>query len=213
MKKILLSLACLCSLSFANEIDALKAENEMLKEKIKELENVKNSPKNPNDNFYDDVFIDFNKIHKEHEKAMKELNEIANQQMQNQKDLDIKNDFFSSQSTTSRYFQTGDIISTVKQNVYIKNTDNSSKIEFKTYNAQTNQDIKIKDIIKDENEFMDFLKKLHKNNDLSGIILDNFYLDSYGFTFCSNDMKQNIIVSYEDIKPYLKEEFIKLIWE
>ncbi|MBT0879527.1 hypothetical protein KJQ97_08835 [Campylobacter sp. 2018MI01] len=191
MKKILISLFCIGALnaSSISEIEKLKQENEILKQRIDALENKFYDP-------FDDFFKSFDAINKQHIKALNEIKKSMED--------DFKN--YKSNSNYSSYFQINNIISYMKQTSQNIDNKTNSKIEIKTYNENTKKEYLLKDIIKDFDTFKVYFnsKNLDKN-----IELDKFYISSNGFVFLSKDLKNQIIINFEDMKIYLKDEFLK----
>ena len=191
MKKILISLFCIGALnaSSISEIEKLKQENEILKQKIDALENKLYDP-------FDDFFKSFDAINKQHIKALNEIKKSMED--------DFKN--YKSNSNYSSYFQINNIISYMKQTSQNIDNKTNSKLEIKTYNENTKKEYLLKDIIKDFDTFKVYFnsKNLDKN-----IELDKFYISSNGFVFLSKDFKNQIIINFKDMKIYLKDEFLK----
>lgn len=194
MKKLLISIFCVASLgaNSLSEIDKLKLENEILKQR---LDAIENKMINPMDNF----FKDFDKINEQHIKAMNNL----------YKQMHDEFNHYKSNSNYASYFQSNEVISYIKENKETKDNKSSSKIEIKTYNDKSKKEYLLKDILKDFDIFRVYLNS--KNQDFSNEKLEKFYISSYGFVFLSNDYKKSSEISFTDMKDYLKDDFLKAL--
>lgn len=204
MKKIVFSLFCICGLNATTKDISL--EEQILDYHIKNIEKINQEIE---ESFNDDVFINFDRIEQAHKQVLEQFDDFAIKQLEKSKNND-KNEFYLSNQNAEKIYKINDIISSVRQYFQTKNNKATKQTIFKTINNTTNQELKLDDMIKNRQQLQDFLSQ---TNDLSGIILDNFYLDSYGFVFCSDDLLKTQQISYDEIKPYLKEEIIKLIWD
>lgn len=194
MKKLLISIFCVASLgaNSLSEIDKLKLENEILKQRLDAIESKINTP-------MDNFFKDFNEINKQHIKAMNSL----------YKQMQDGLDNYKSNSNYASYFQSNEIISYIKESSQNINEQKSSKIEIKTYNEKSKKEYLLKDILKDFDTFKTYFNS--KNPDLSEEKLDKYYINSYGFVFLFNDFTKSAKLSFDDMKDYLKDDFIKLL--
>lgn len=204
MKKIVFSLFCICGLSATTQDISL--EEQILDHHMKNIEKINQEIE---ESFNDDVFMDFDRIEQAHKQVLEQFDDFAIKQLEKSKNND-KNEFYLSNQNTEKIYKINDITSSVRQHFQTNNNKATKQTIFKTINNTTNQELKLDDMVKNRQQLQDFLSQ---TNDLSGIILDNFYLDSYGFVFCSDDLLKTQQISYDEIKPYLKEEIIKLIWD
>lgn len=196
MKKILMSLICFGAL-FANsndEIEKLKQENMILKQRLDNLENRFNHP-------LASFFDDFDSMHERHLQTMQKLNEII------QKELSYAEQNANLNKNFSSFFKSGDVISQVKQKIVKNDSENTTKTEFKTYNVKNEKEYKLSDVIKDFDTFSVYLKS--KFPELSEIKFDNFYISNDGFTFSTKDLIEKVKLSFDDVKNYLKDDFLK----
>ena len=203
MKKTLILLVYICLSNASTEIDELKQENMMLKSRIMALEEMQNKP-------YDDVFIDFNRVQKEHEKAIKEIDSLMQEQFKNNtQNIISKRGFHKANRSFTSFFQSGDISSSMSQRMEISNGEKVIKNDFKVYNNKTEQILTLNDIVKDCTALNIFLSD---SFDLKSeeVKIDNFYINEYGFLFYFENIEP-IDVSYDDMKPYLKDDFIKAL--
>lgn len=196
MKKVLMSLICFGAL-FANsndEIEKLKQENMILKQRLDNLENRFNHP-------LASFFDDFDSMYERHLQTMQKLNEII------QKELSYAEQNANLNKNFSSFFKSGDVISQVKQKIVKNDSENTTKTEFKTYNVKNEKEYKLSDVIKDFDTFSVYLKS--KFPELSEIKFDNFYISNDGFTFSTKDLIEKAKLSFDDVKNYLKDDFLK----
>lgn len=196
MKKVLMSLICFGAL-FANsndEIEKLKQENIILKQRLDNLENRFNHP-------LVSFFDDFDSMYERHLQTMQKLNEII------QKELSYAEQNANLNKNFSSFFKSGDVISQVKQKIVKNDSENTTKTEFKTYNVKNEKEYKLSDVIKDFDTFSVYLKS--KFPELSEIKFDNFYISNDGFTFSTKDLIEKAKLSFDDVKNYLKDDFLK----
>ncbi len=196
MKKVLMSLICFGAL-FANsndEIEKLKQENIILKQRLDNLENRFNHP-------LASFFDDFDSMYERHLQTMQKLNEII------QKELSYAEQNANLNKNFSSFFKSGDVISQVKQKIVKNDSENTTKTEFKTYNVKNEKEYKLSDVIKDFDTFSVYLKS--KFPELSEIKFDNFYISNDGFTFSTKDLIEKAKLSFDDVKNYLKDDFLK----
>lgn len=198
MKKLLLSTICLVTLSANSEaeIEKLKQENALLKQRLDALENRLNEP-------FSDFYVDFDELHKRHLKAINELNEIVAKELEYAKNKSN----FSSNKSFSSFYKMGEVISQVKQKLVKNDETNTNEVEFKTYNIKDKTEYTLNDIVKDLDTFKVYLKS--KFPELSDIKLDNYYISGDGFTFSTQDLLEKAKISFDDMKSYLKEDFLK----
>lgn len=194
MKKLLFSIFCVASLgaNSLSEIDKLKLENEILKQR---LDAIESKMINPMDNF----FKDFDELNEQHIKAMNDF----------YKQMHDEFNRYKSNSNYASYFQSNEVISYIKENLEFKDDKSNSKIEIKTYNEKSKKEYLLKDILKDFDVFRVYFNS--KNQDFVNEKLEKFYINSYGFVFLSNDYKKSSEISFEDMKKYLKDDFLKAI--